>query len=253
MSDHHGEGHYHWHASPWPTFAALGGALLLPLSFILFFHYHIGLGAVVTLGLAVIILLMSFFGWVGETIGSDLEDEGYAPKSMLLYIFSEIFILLAFFATYWVLRLHGTSEDWHALAGDLQIEAPVVLTILILISSVLVHKGNGALEAGDKSTYANMNLAALVLWLVFIAGTVMQYSELMSQGIVMGTSAYTTAFYAVTGIHLSHVIMGVVLFAAAGLQGLKGKTNESMAKATAAFTHFVSVLSIFVLLQVFYW
>ena len=47
---------------------------------------------------------------------------------------------------------------------------------------------------------------------VFIGGQAYEYANLVGEGFVMSTNAYTSAFFLATGFHGLHVIGGLVAF-----------------------------------------
>ena len=57
-------------------------------------------------------------------------------------------------------------------------------------------------------------LATVVLAVVFLAGTTAEWVRLITRdGLTIGTNLFGTTFYALVGLHASHVIVGLVMLA----------------------------------------
>ena len=98
----HGEAaHAHWDTSVWP-FVISFGILALVLSFSFNFVYHQPFVAIISLGLGVPMIVAGVSGWVSEAMG---KGEGLSYGAMGWFILAEAMIFLAFFVSYWYMRL----------------------------------------------------------------------------------------------------------------------------------------------------
>ena len=83
--------------------------------------------------------------------------------------------------------------------------------------------------------------------------TFSMWSSLMSKGFNIGTNALATGLYGMTGIHFAHIVFGLVIMLLAVGPAFKGRLSPSYARSMTMYVHFVNVLGIWVLLQVFMW
>ena len=57
-------------------------------------------------------------------------------------------------------------------------------------------------------------IPTVLLGVVFLAGTAAEWSRLITRaGLTIGTNLFGTTFYALVGLHASHVIVGLIMLA----------------------------------------
>jgi cytochrome c oxidase subunit 3 len=77
-----------------------------------------------------------------------------------------------------------------------------------------VAVGVRALARGAVGRCGAWLLATVLLGAVFLAGTAAEWSRLITQeGLTVGTNLFGTTFYALVGLHASHVVVGLVMLA----------------------------------------
>lgn len=239
----------HWHYEPWPLMVGFGAGLFLPWAFMFQFVYHQGLFAVIALTLALLLLVIGGFGWVGATVGV-VKDEGWSPSAMLMFIFTEIMTIFGLLATYWTMRLE--APVWPP-AGTPEISAPFMATILLIVSSLTIGIARKKEMQGDAKGFASMTLVSMVIWALFAVMSVSSWGDLAAQGFNIDTNAYATALYGMTGIHFAHIVFGLLIMLLAIPPALKGRLSPSYARSMTMYVHFVNVLGVWVLLQIFIW
>lgn len=247
MSEHAAE--QHWHTSPYPILVGFGAGFFLPWAFMFQFVYQQGLLAVVALGLGGLMLLIGGIGWVAETVGV-IEDEGMSPSAMLMFIGTEIMTILGVLAAYWMMRLE--APQWPP-AGTPEISPPLISTLLLLVSSLTIGLARAKQLAGDAAGFANMTLVSILIWVVFAATVVMGWGHLAGQGFTIATNAYSTAVYGFTGVHFAHILFGLAIMLLSLSPAYRGNLSSSYARSMTMYVHFVNVLGVWVLLQVYYW
>lgn len=255
MSDHAAEHELTWHTSYWPLILSAGVLFLGPLSFIFHFVYHHSAVAVAALIIGLVLTIGSIAGWVKEGI----EDKhgysaGHSIWAMPLLIVSEALLFVAFFAAYWALRL--TAPSWPPPGTpDIQHSIPVIMTIILVASSITIHFAEKQLdpERGDRNSFVMWLAVTITLGLVFIGLSAYEWSELIQHGFTAGTNTYSSAFYAITGFHGSHVIVGLGIFVCVLIPALAGKVSEPFVKSASIYWHFVDIVWLFVVSQVYFW
>lgn len=243
--------HYtgHWHTSPYPMMTGFGTGFFLPWAFMFQFNYDMGLMAVITLAIGALLTIIGGLGWAGQTIGV-IDDEGWSPSAMFMFIGTEIMTIGGVLAGYWVARL-GAAE-WPP-AGTPEIDPPLAATVILIVASLTIGLARKHEINGNASGFANMVMASVVLWVVFLVLTIIGWNELASQGFTIGVNAYATALYGFTGIHFAHVVIGMLIMLTCLPSAFKGRLSFSYTRAMTMYVHFVNVLGVWVLLQVYYW
>jgi cytochrome c oxidase subunit 3 len=94
------------------------------------------------------------------------------------------------------------------------LSVPVLGTVCLLSSSVTVALGARALTRGGVGRCGAWLLVTVLLGAVFLAGTAAEWSRLiMREGLTIGTNLFGTTYYALVGLHASHVVVGLVMLA----------------------------------------
>lgn len=118
------------------------------------------------------------------------------------------------------------------------------ITGVLLTSSVFAYMAETAMEKDRRGLSALCFLATILLGLVFAVGVGFEWAtaEFGRQ------EAYGTVFFAMTGVHASHVISGIGILVLVVIQMLRGKwdsTDHFPVSAAAWYWHFVDVVWVF--------
>ncbi|MEO5339501.1 MAG: heme-copper oxidase subunit III [Magnetococcus sp. MYC-9] len=249
----HGQAH-HWETSVAPLLVAFGLMFLVALAFIGWFSYHSLMMTVLSAGIGVPLLVAGIAKWTGEGLTHKPLVEGLSPAALPIFIVSEVFIFLSLFAGYWTMRL-SAGGDWPPAGTpkELNLILPIIMTVILVASSLTYHAAEVKLRENDVGGFRNWVLISIVLGAVFLGCTWYEYSHLMHQNFTPATNAYSTAFYAITGFHASHVLVGLGVFLTVLLAAMKGLTNKYLAFCAGLYWHFVDIVWFFVASQVYYW
>jgi cytochrome c oxidase subunit III len=92
------------------------------------------------------------------------------------------------------------------------LSVPALGTVCLLSSSVTVALGVRALARGAVGRCGVWLLVTVLLGAVFLAGTASEWSRLiMREGLTISTNLFGTTYYALVGLHASHVVVGLVM------------------------------------------
>jgi cytochrome c oxidase subunit 3 len=240
----HGEGE---HTSRWPLVTAVGAAAL-----------YVGAGlALVGLDLVPAVLpallvgggalgfVGGLAGWFAEAFLVDYWDgrDDIYTGGMVLFLVSDVATFLAGFVYYGFIRI-GTwpPTELPPLLGSLV----VVNTLILVASSLTLHYGHGALEAGNRRGFlAGLGVTTL-LGVVFLGGQALEYYEFVThENFTLAGGAFATAFYGLTGLHGLHVTLGVVLLGITlgrALRGAFGPERDTSIRTVSLYWHFVDVV-----------
>ena len=243
--------HYtaHWHTSPYPLLVGFGTCLFMPWAFMLHFNYGASLPALVCLALGVVMMIIGGVGWAGETIGV-IDDEGWSPSAMFMFIGTEVMTIAGVMAGYWVARIG--APVWPP-EGTPDIEAPLVATIILLLSSITIGLARKNELAGNASGFVAMTVATIIIWIGFMASVISGWGHLSDQGFTIGINAFATALYGFTGIHVAHLMIGLLVMLTVLPTALKGRLSPSYTRSMTMYVHFVNILGVVALMQVYYW
>ena len=247
---HHAEvhAHAHWDTSIYPFIISFG-ILALAVAFSFKFVYHNGFAAILSLGIGVPLVIAGIAGWTSEAMG---KGEGLSYGAMGWFILAEAMIFVSFFVSYWYTKLH--VDVWPP-AGNIELPRimPLVMTFILVASSLTIHYAEHLLHLGNKGAFRTWYLLTIVLGACFLGMSVYEWSHLIHEGFTIGTNAFSTVFFSVTGLHGSHVVVGLAIFLAGLPSVLRGDIDEGFMRTAGLYWHFVDIIWFFVVSQVYYW
>ncbi|GAB7191213.1 heme-copper oxidase subunit III [Kineococcus sp. NUM-3379] len=126
------------------------------------------------------------------------------------------------FAMYFTIR-SVAPEMWETGPAMLNIPFSSVNTAILVISSLWCQFGVFAAERFQPRRTGGLldfKRWGLVEWFVltyifgaiFVAGQVLEYAELIHEGLSISTNGYGSVFYLTTGFHGLHVVGGLIAF-----------------------------------------
>lgn len=248
----HGHEH-HWETSWAPLMVVVGVFFLVILGFAAHFVYDDPMQTIAYSAIGTIAILIGVSKWVDEGLTETPLIAGVANIGLPIFIVSEVFIFLALFSSYWMIRL-GYDGTWPP-EGTPEIVKwiPAVMTVILVSSSITMHWAEEKLEHGDTGGFKSWLVITILLGIIFEGFTFYEYSHLVSEGFVPGTNAFSTAFYTITGFHASHVLVGIGAFIFVWLWANKGKINKTFVTCSSVYWHFVDVVWFFVASQIYFW
>jgi cytochrome c oxidase subunit 3/cytochrome o ubiquinol oxidase subunit 3 len=135
------------------------------------------------------------------------------------------------------------------------LHAPILFSICLLSSSWTIHRAVTALTRGEAGSFARWWLATIVLGVVFLAGTGVEWRHLIvDEGLTIRTNLFGTTYYSLVGLHAFHVTAGLIALATVSLFALFGHVKPEHAERVdivSLYWHFVDVVWIAVFLVVY--
>ncbi|MDF1564059.1 MAG: cytochrome c oxidase subunit 3 family protein [Deltaproteobacteria bacterium] len=155
---------------------------------------------------------------------------------MWLFLFTEVLLFGALFIVYAVYRETYPVEFAHA-GAELNRVMGTVNTIVLLTSSLAVALGIGALERGDKKRAVQALLATLAMAGVFCVIKAFEWSAKIGHDIYpssetmllkpVGEQIYFGLYFAMTGLHALHVVIGAGVLLLAMRRVQRGTTSAA--------------------------
>ncbi|MFT4014653.1 MAG: cytochrome c oxidase subunit 3 [Paracoccus sp. (in: a-proteobacteria)] len=159
------------------------------------------------------------------------EQTGRIPgeAGLWVFIFGDMLIFLAFFASYLVERAEDPAL-FNASSQSVGLTIGLVNTIILLTSSLMVAAGVSAYRGGARRIARWMFVMALLCAIAFTILKVSEYAHLIGTGHGPGSNSYFTWFFVVTGTHLMHVLIG---FLTLGMMISRAGRDEPVEKGQA--------------------
>jgi heme/copper-type cytochrome/quinol oxidase subunit 3 len=161
-------------------------------------------------------------------------------------LFSSLILTIVYF------RIQDASS-YPAFHDHLSIPLVGLNTFILIVSSFLVVRALEAIRHDRRAGLVYNLLGVLVLGAAFVSGQAIEWAELFHAGIT-ASSLFGTPFFTVTGIHGTHVMIGLAWDAFLIVQALNGAysaRNPFGVEVFGLYWHFVDIVWI-VLFTVIY-
>ena len=170
---------------------------------------------------------------------------------MLLFIGSEVMLFGAFFAALFFVRVVNEAPHWPPIGYNLPIFVAGMNTIVLVTSSFTMHWSLSSIKKGDRVGMQAGLVLTLLMGLTFVVTQGREYSRI---GFAPGDHAFATTFFALTGLHGFHVIIGLLLLSAATARAFRGHFSPEHhhgLEIPGIYWHFVDVMWIIVFITVY--
>lgn len=179
-------------------------------------------------------------------IQSEIDKKKTRKPLLIISLFSMAMMFVALTSGYFVSK---TSKNW--VAFDLP-SVFLVSTFIIIVSSFTLHIAVKAAQANDPSKVTRFVSLTGFLGLAFLMSQFYAWSVLVDMGQVFsGNNVASSYVYAITGLHLAHLLAGLILMAIM-LQKAKKKlyTSDTAHNLSlgATFWHFLGGLWLYLYL-----
>lgn len=175
--------------------------------------------------------------------GTPTDSDRRLPgdSGMWLFVIGDMFFFLVYFVIFMVYR------HWHpALFLDsqrhLDLTSGVVNTLVLLASSCLVALGVEAARAGRVRRAAALVTSAAGCGVLFMAVKAFEWVRLTHAGYAFTHNDFFMFYFALTGVHLFHVLMGLVVLAVVRREVRSTSVRPNVVEAGAVFWHMVDLL-----------
>ena len=186
--------------------------------------------------------------------GALMEESPYGVQSkklaMWLFIASDAVTFAAALVAYGFLRIG--SPDWPRPFEWPSIVNGLVMTFVLLSSSLTMLVAVRAAKADQKSKAIQWLGFTMLLGIVFAALHLREWFHMFDGGWGLyknptgGPVDFGAAFFCVTGLHLLHVISGVVAIAVIALGYNRGRLDSNHVETTSLYWHFIDIVWMFV-------
>jgi heme/copper-type cytochrome/quinol oxidase subunit 3 len=167
---------------------------------------------------------------------------------MLLVIATEAALFAILLASYFYLRFQSPGQWPPDGIARPQLLKPIVMTLLLMASSVTVYYGEVGIRRGSlRRLYVGVGLTFL-LGVAFLTLQGLEYHEKLRE-FKPQTDAYGSLFYTITGLHGSHVVVGLLLLSWTlffAWRGAYRAERHVAVQVSALYWHFVHGVWLFV-------
>jgi cytochrome c oxidase subunit 3 len=169
---------------------------------------------------------------------------------ILLFIISEVMVFGAFFTAMFFIRV-AQGEPWPAPGTTLPVEVAGFNTLILVSSSFTMHWAETSIKRGNRFGLKAGMVSTFLLGCTFLF---VQINEYIHIGFAPQDHAQGTIFYALTGLHGAHVIVGLVLLLIVCVRTFRGHYSPEEHRGVeipGIYWHFVDIMWIVVYLTVY--
>jgi cytochrome c oxidase subunit 3/cytochrome o ubiquinol oxidase subunit 3 len=167
-----------------------------------------------------------------------------AKLAMWLFLSSDCLFFGAFIATYLLYR--GRAGQSGPTPQDVyNIPFTSVTSFILLMSSLTMVLALAAVQRGDYRRFRVWIMATALFGATFIGGQIFEFTEFTRKGLNVDTNLFGSSFFILTGIHGTHVLIGIVwLISLWGLsmQSRISQGDSERVEIAGLYWHFVDVV-----------
>src|SRR5438552_2784730 len=178
-----------------------------------------------------------------------MEPSPYAIPSrklaMWLFILSDACTFGALLFAYGYLRT--ASPNWPTPFKFFpSILNVIIMTVVLITSSLTMLGAVDASKSGRKSKAVRWLGVTMVLGAVFALLHLREWAGMIHEGVRLfanpwGSSLFGASFFSITGLHLLHVISGVIAMGVIARGYSRGSLSAGHVESTALYWHFLDV------------
>ncbi len=187
--------------------------------------------------------------------GSAMEPSPFLISSkkltMWLFIVADAATFGGLLFAYGFLRF-GSASWTRPFSFSPNILNGLVMTVILLTSSLTMLGGVAAAHDGRRSATMKWLGATVVLGVLFAILHLREWAAMFHEGWSLtanpmgGTVLFGALFFSITGLHLLHVISGVVAIIVIALGFQSGRLSAGHVETTGLYWHFVDLVWMFV-------
>ena len=182
----------------------------------------------------------------GPTTGFTARGERRMPgeTGTWTFLFGDMMVFGVFFATFMFERGRA-PELLDESRRTLSVGIGLTNTLILLTSSLFVVTAIRAIRSSQRHAAQVLLIGAIACGLTFVGLKAVEYTAKVNAGHVPGQNTFYLYFYILTGIHLIHVMLGIVILILLSTQARRAELNAqrtALVEGGACFWHLVDLL-----------
>lgn len=160
-----------------------------------------------------------------------------------LFLATEVMFFSGLIGAYIVLR--SAAASWPDPQERLAVDITAFNTFLLITSSWTMVMAVFAAKKGNKNALLAWLALTIAIGSGFVGIQVYEYIELVKEGALPHVDIFWSTFYAMTGFHGTHVVIGVIWLICVWFGALRGKytlKNNLGVELAGLYWHFVDLV-----------
>jgi len=180
--------------------------------------------------------------------GALMEESPYAIPSrkltMWLFLISDAVTFGALLFVYGYMRV--ATPNWVRPFESASVLNVIAMTVILITSSLTMLGAVDSAKAGDKAKTMRFMYSTMVLGVAFAALHLREWFGLFAKHVTISSGLFGQTFFTITGLHLLHVISGVIALLVVGAKYSSGRLTPGHVESTGLYWHFVDLVWMFV-------
>jgi cytochrome c oxidase subunit 3 len=127
----------------------------------------------------------------------------------------------------------------------------MVMTFILVTSSLTMFMGVRAAKQGNRDAAFRWTMITAVGGLIFAFLHLREWMGLIDEGVRLfknpwGNDLFGASFFTITGLHLTHVVIGIIVLLVVGVRYKNGRFDADDLEITGLYWHFVDLVWMFV-------
>ena len=179
-------------------------------------------------------------------------DTGTTNGRLAIWLFlaSEVLFFGALFSAYLLLRLGQEAEGvWPRGAERLDLPLATINSVVLIASSITVMRAFEFAAAGAIGRSRRWLALTFALGAVFVGVKLWEWNDKLSHGVDPATDLFSGLYFTLTGVHLAHLLGGMLVVAFFALIGGRASRTAQDAERYALrveiagiYWHFVDLV-----------
>ena len=162
--------------------------------------------------------------------------------AMWVMVLGDLIIFGSYFLIFMVHRTMAPQEFLEA-QQHLNLNVGVLNTVVLLTSSWFVARSVVAARSGDFTAALRLTYLGGACGVLFIGIKAYEWSAKITQGYTMGDNEFFNFYFMLTGVHLFHVSLGLLIMGIVARElRTPHKRRMSMVESGAVYWHMVDLL-----------
>ncbi|MBT3300646.1 MAG: heme-copper oxidase subunit III [Candidatus Marinimicrobia bacterium] len=173
-----------------------------------------------------------------------------AKLGIWLFLASEVMLFGGLFSAYVFLRMGDITGTFATGSSELNVPMATFNTLVLISSSVTMIMSWVSLKLGENKKFKTYLGSTILLAGVFLVVKYFEYSAKFHHGIYPDTSTFFSIYFTLTGLHMVHILGGMVVlfyFLVPGSKMMKTEPERftNRIETVGLYWHFVDLVWIF--------
>jgi len=176
--------------------------------------------------------------------GVDDKTGAHLPgdSSMWVFVLGDLVIFSSYFIIFMVYR-NRERQLFLESQQHLSLDIGIINTLVLLASSWFVARSVQSTRAGDYGRAIRLIIGGGICGVLFALIKAYEWTSKLSQGLTFPSNDFFMFYYMLTGVHLFHVLLGLVILTVVFFELRNPKLRRiSMVETGATYWHMVDLL-----------